>query len=110
MISKEAHRASSRLQQNTIDHQLYELERTCWGCHVARIEYVVAGESELCSIGIIFLRPQFSDNTGVTDVTAFVEWGVFVPGDREGVPSLCLLFLCSFVTFANALAHASKLI
>ena len=55
MISKEAHRASSRLQQNTIDHQLYELERTCWGCHVARIEYVVAGESELCSIGIIFL-------------------------------------------------------
>ena len=109
-LDVKAYKTDTSFQQHTVDHQLDESKRPSWGCNLTLVKYVSPCNCDARPVGVVFLRLHFADNTRVIYVSLFVKGSVFIPDHLDSVCPLHLLFLCTLVSFSNALAQAPTLI
>ena len=80
-----ADKARIFLRQDTVNHDLDEVEVT-FGC--AYIAWVVDGDtrdSDTCTIGILLLRSDLTHNHGVANLFSSISRDIFKSNDAEGV-------------------------
>jgi len=71
--------------EDTVEEELDKLERGSVGADVTRIADSVATNGDSGAVRIILFRTDLTDDHGVTDFLALVEWNVIVVDDEEGI-------------------------
>ena len=74
--------------QDTIDHELDQIERSSWGADVVRVLDMAARQGDLRTVGVGLLRADFTNNHCVADVLASVLRNVFISDGSESVGAL----------------------
>ena len=96
--------------QDTVDHELDQIERTGGSADVARVLYMATRQGDPGTVGIGLLRSDFTNNHGVADVLASVLWYVFISDGPESVGAFYALVAGSLCAFADTLAEAAQFV
>ena len=93
MFCVKAYIARIATRQDTINHELDEVEVTCGRAYVAWISYAATIDSDECPIGIFLLRPDLTHNHDVGKHFSSILRDILKSNDAEGVRALYMLVL-----------------
>ena len=94
-----AYKARFATRKETVNHELDEVKGTCGHAYIARITDTDDSYGDACTIGILFLRSDFTHNHGVENLFSYVSMNIFISNDAESVCSLHTLVLGPFDYF-----------
>ena len=90
-----AYKARIATIQDTVNHKLDKVKRTCGHADISRIIDAAASDGDACMIGIFLLRSDFTHNHGVAIFLSSVTRYIFKYNDAESVFALNALVLGS---------------
>ena len=83
-------------RQNTVNYEFYEFKGTGWCTYIAGVANLAISNVDACSIGMLLMRFNFSDNHGVKILFSSVLRDIFKLDNTEGVCALQVLILGAF--------------
>ena len=82
--------SSKRARQDTVNHEIEQVNITCGSAYIARITDSVASYGDACTIGIFLLRSDLTHNHGVENFLLSFARYIFKANYAESfVPSTC---------------------
>ena len=94
-ICVKAEKARISTIQDTVNHELDEVEGTCGRTYISGIIDAATSNGDACTIGIFLLRSDLTHNHGVANFLPSVARDIFKANDTESVGALNMLFLGS---------------
>ena len=93
MFCAKADKARIAKKLDTVNHELNQVERTCWRAYISGITDVAARYGDTCTIGVFLLSSDLTHNHGVEHFLPSIARNIFKSNYVESVCALNALFL-----------------
>ena len=81
----EAYKLGASSQEKTVDEEIHKFQGTRGSTNIDRVANVVATNSDVDVIGILFLWTDFANHSGVCELLSLVNRDVIVANLNKGV-------------------------
>ena len=79
--------------QNTVNNEIDKIEGTCGRAYISGITDAAASDGDVCRIGILLLRSDFTHNHVVGNLFSYVSRDILKSNDAEHVCALHALII-----------------